>query len=177
IEGSHNRRLHNVQRRVLRLARRSSRPSLGGSRRGRGSCRREHLRQNRRSRPVLLCGQQARHLRQVEPARFRAGLGGKLDPHLQVAPLQVELAYVVFLQKLNEFLQLLCVFRFHHSRLRLPVAFSLCYHSSINALAALVSTLFPRCVTATMSSMRIPNFPARYTPGSTVTTIPGFSSS
>src|ERR1039457_2767284 len=44
--------------------------------------------------------------------------------------------------------------------------------SSMRALGAGVSTCLPVPVTATISSMRIPNCPARYTPGSMVTTMP-----
>src|ERR1700743_687648 len=122
-----------------------------------------------------LCGQQPGEGGQV---RLTAAFLGELDADFKVTALQVKFAYLVFFQELDQFPQFLHLFRIHlHSACRiLPCAEAVRRgHNSISALFTGVSTLWPRSVTATISSMRMPNFPARYTPGSMVTTMPGFN--
>ena len=65
-----------------------------------------------------------RQMRDLRKVRRRLGRSGKLQPHLQVAALQVELADAVFFQELDELFQLCYLFRIHASQSRLlrPVA-------------------------------------------------------
>ena len=61
---------------------------------------------------ALLRRRKLRQMREVHRRR----LPGKLQPDLQVAPLQVELADAVFFQELDELFQLCYLFRIHASQ-------------------------------------------------------------
>jgi len=141
IERAHNGRLHNVQSGVIV-------DGWFGLRRARATARlrqRQHAVAGRRS---LLGRHQPRQSRKV-----CAALLLELDAHLQVAALNFELADLVFLQELDEFPQFVHLIRIH-------LVFGGSY-SSIQPLATGVSTCPPVSVTATMSSIRIPNRPGK----------------
>src|ERR1700722_20786588 len=78
----------------------------------------------RREASGLLRRRKLRQMREVHRRR----LPGKLQPDLQVAPLQVELADAVFFQKLDELFQLCYLFRIHASRSFLVCRALLCRH-------------------------------------------------
>src|ERR1035438_1547619 len=85
----------------------------------------------------------------------------ELEPDFQVAAVQIELAHLMFLQEFNQLLQI-CNILWFHSFLDSPACGPDQFvQSSINALGEGVSTCPPASVTATMSSMRMPNSPVK----------------
>src|ERR1035441_7686442 len=89
---------------------------------------------------------------------------GKLDPHLQIGALHVELGDSVRLQKINQLPQLFQLFLVHHHSSRairrsssLLLFFTEtgnCPHNSIHAFVLGVKISPPFAVTSTMSSIR-----------------------
>ena len=89
----------------------------------------------------------------------------ELEPDLQVAPVQVELGNLIFLQEIDQFLQILDIL-WLHSFLNSPCCAgrdpaSESVQSSISALGAESAPARRFASTATISSMRMPNLPAR----------------
>src|ERR1017187_3091230 len=161
VVGTNDRRFHQVQAsiRVLgwSLGRRCRRRTRWGSR-GLGYPRGGRCGRTRRIVQSWRCG-----LLLVE-----------LESDLQIAAVQIELSNLVFLQKFNQLLQVCNILCFHWfpnsytfvwfgpvKTTQLPKVSKTCFHSSMSALGAGVNTWPPVGVTATISSMRMPNLPAR----------------
>ena len=101
------------------------------------------------------------HASQIGQSRRRAFRLVKLEPNLEIAAVQVEFGDLILLQELDQLFQILDVLWFH-SFLDLPrLRGEMNFQSSIRALGAGVSTCPPVRVTATISSMRTPNWPGR----------------
>ena len=89
----------------------------------------------------------------------------ELEPDLHVAAIQIELGDLILLQELDQLFQILDIFWFHSFLYLSPLMRAGLNQSSIRALGAGVSTCPPVRVTATMSSMRMPNWPGKINPG------------
>src|SRR5579871_760684 len=105
IERPHNRRLHLMQRLLSRSG--SSSADSRGSRMCRsGNCTTSRSRSHQ---PAQLC--------QINPtsrSSRNCGLPGKLDPHLQIVLLHVELGNLICLQEFDQLAQFLQLISVHH---------------------------------------------------------------
>ena len=111
------------------------------------------------------------------------------QPPLLVAPSQMDFTQPVLFHHFDQLLKLVEIKRSVSGRRGFNHTFPFCrfrgspargpFHEITppSSRGTQVSTSQPSRVTSTSSSIRTPPIPGRYIPGSTVTTIPGFSTS